>query len=190
MMNGNEDVEVPPYIVVNYTPDQAGQIIQDRDMVRPSNHRWCMAGGIDTGTWHLRSTARCPTYGSCTVCLKAGPVGLPCNECDPESRKAGYVVLAVDREKHYDVPGMARILDSITLAKQLGLRLQPAMADRRFVRDTDHIVILTPSKFDARVRTMYMNRNIHDPRVLRVMCDHEYELLRKMVECRSDTDGL
>jgi hypothetical protein len=69
-----EDLQCKDYIVVGYTQDQESKCIRDEDViVRPLNHRWCVAGGEETRTWRLKSKPVQPTYGSCEHCCKSGP---------------------------------------------------------------------------------------------------------------------
>ena len=112
---------VDRHIVVNYTSDQEGQEIRHEDVVRPSNHGWCIQGGDETRRWKLKSRNTCPTYGSCQYCFKSGPVGKFCNECQQwETSQPGYVILRNGN----------RLLDSITIAEILNVGHETAMADR------------------------------------------------------------
>jgi hypothetical protein len=120
--NINKMNEVQKHVIVKYTPDQEGQDIEDKDVVRPMNHRWCFKGGEETSTWKVNSWARYPTYGSCEFCKKSGPVGKTCNECPILEIEPRYVIL-IDRNK---------ILDSITLAQMLNQGHETAKADRMY----------------------------------------------------------
>ena len=86
----------PIMINRNYTPDQRGQDIRDEDVLRPSNHKWTGPGEINN--MRVRSTDRCPTYGSCLKCFRSGPYGRLCNNCNRDNvtlNKNGlhYVIL-------------------------------------------------------------------------------------------------
>ncbi len=110
------------YIVKNYTPDQKGEDIWHGDVVRPSNHRWCIQGDDEVRKWSLKSTARCPTYGTCQSCYMCGPVGKRCIDCyDQEDPNPSGFVIMMDGKK---------ILDSITIATILGQGQEIAKADR------------------------------------------------------------
>ena len=110
------------YIVKNYTPDQKGEDIRHGDVVRPSNHRWCIQGDDEVRKWSLKSTARCPTYGTCQSCYMCGPVGKRCIDCyDQEDPNPSGFVIMMDGKK---------ILDSITIATILGQGQEIAKADR------------------------------------------------------------
>jgi hypothetical protein len=133
-------------IVVNYTEDQEDEDIRSEDLVRPSNYRWCFQGSPETRTWKLKTTANCPTYGTCQYCFKAGPVGKHCNECQIPDVQALYVLLPSDGNK---------ILDSITFAKIFNRGLETAKADRyltpNMVRlercSTDHLTLAAQHKY-------------------------------------------
>ena len=129
-------------LVVGYSTIQEGQDIRDKDVVRPLNHRWCYQGQDETHTWSLKSRARCPTYGSCSYCLKSGPVNKFCNECmlrDAEpgylARRPGFVILRYQN----------KLLDSIKLAEILNQGHETAKADQYFVRNMDKIVDINSS---------------------------------------------
>jgi hypothetical protein len=73
-------------VVRNCTPDQEGKDIKEKDVVRPSNRCHCRrhAGVHDEEmrSWKWKSNARAPTHGSCGGCMKNGPLGKVCMECD------------------------------------------------------------------------------------------------------------
>ena len=78
------DPEIPAtqwmYIVKGYSEDQRtrNNDVQEKDGVRPKNHMWCFRGGAETEPWLQKSTQCCPTYGSCGLCYRSGPVGKVC----------------------------------------------------------------------------------------------------------------
>jgi hypothetical protein len=74
----NESTNKPVRIIVGYTDDQKGKDIRDEDVVRVSNGKWIAQCSAKTGTWKEKSMGRCPTYGTCDFCFKAGPTGKKC----------------------------------------------------------------------------------------------------------------
>jgi hypothetical protein len=101
-------------IVIGYTEDQKGQNIQDEDVVRPNNHIWARNGLSKTHEWKKKSSGRCPTYGTCSLCWKAGPVGKKYT-CTHQN----YLIL------FYGL----NTLDSITVADIIGQDLEVTRAD-------------------------------------------------------------
>jgi hypothetical protein len=101
-------------IVIGYTEDQQGQNIRDEDVVRPKNHKWARNGSGETHEWKKKSSGRCPTYGTCSLCWKAGPAGKKCT-----CTRGNYLVL------FYGL----NTLDSITVADIIGQDLEVARAD-------------------------------------------------------------
>jgi hypothetical protein len=102
-------------IVIGYTEDQQGQNIQDEDVMRPDNHRWARNCSGETHKWKKKSSGRCPTYGTCSLCWKAGPAGKKCT-----CTHGNYLIL---------FNGL-NTLDSITVADIIGQDLEVAQADR------------------------------------------------------------
>jgi hypothetical protein len=89
------------------------------DVVRPINHRFAVQAGDETATWKIKNTDRCPTYGSCDLCFKSGPVGKTCNLCGDSFR---YRVVFY----------RYKILDSITIAEILEKGHEEALGDRTY----------------------------------------------------------
>jgi hypothetical protein len=112
----------PKLIVKRYSIDQQGQDIKDKDVVRPSNYRWCYAGGEETKKWTLKSTPGCPTYGSGFVCMRSGPAGKRCNACLSEG--PGIYTILMYR---------GNILDSITITGICETGHETARADRTYL---------------------------------------------------------
>jgi hypothetical protein len=102
-------------IVIGYTEDQQGQNIRDEDAVRPDNHKWARNGLRETHEWKKKSSGRCPTYGTCSLCWKAGSAGKKCT-----STHGNYLILFYG----------FNTLDSITVADIIGQDLEVARADR------------------------------------------------------------
>ena len=122
-------------IVVAYTDDQEGKDIKDEDVVRAENGLFYTEEEI--GRFRKRSRARCPTYGSCEYCYKAGPVGLKCDDCDGIGTYK--VVYAHPQEdKRY----ARRIVDSEQLAKWFNRSTQIAKADRMFDWGTTPVMFI------------------------------------------------
>ena len=105
----------PQRIIKAYTDDQEGKDIRDEDVLRPSNGRYTKQGSPETKTWEQKSTGRCPTYGTCTFCFKAGPAGKKCLCTNGE-----YLILFY----------RSHIIDSITFGEMFGEELEVAKADR------------------------------------------------------------
>jgi hypothetical protein len=100
---------------MRYTDDQKGKDIRDEDVVRVSNGKWIAQHSPETGSWKEKNTGRCPTYGTCSFCFKAGPTGKKCVCTDEE-----YKILFYRRH----------IIDSIMIAELLEEELEAAKADR------------------------------------------------------------
>ena len=166
----NEDQEVAPRqrIVVSYTPAQEGRDIREEDVVRPLNHRWCMAAA-ETDTWRDRSNARCPTYGSCPRCVKSGPVGKLCNECGEAQGSPQYTV----------VKNGEKILDSITLAEMCHRTHETAKADRFYTPGMDRWERFNDDHLSIALHRIY--RNVEDKerkeRLIRAAHTNFYRLM-------------
>ena len=102
-------------IVKGYTDDQEGKDIRDEDVVRPSNGKYTKQGSPETNSWQHKSTGRCPTYGTCSFCFKAGPTGKKCT-----CTYGNYLILFY----------RGHVVDSITLGEMFGEELEVAKADR------------------------------------------------------------
>jgi hypothetical protein len=74
--------------------------------------------------WKEKSTGRCPTYGTCDFCFKAGPTGKKCVCTDGR-----YIILFYRRH----------IIDSIKIAKLFEEELEVAKADCMQKLDNDAI---------------------------------------------------
>jgi len=141
-------------IVTRYTPDQEGKNIRDEDVVRPSNHRWCYQGGKETATWKSKSVGRCPTYGSCMYCLKSGPLGRFCQDCEDNGLgfQSGYRILR-NQEK---------LLDSITIAEMFNPgHHETAKADRFYNPAIVHYESFKETQMTLAAERKY--RHIKDP---------------------------
>jgi hypothetical protein len=118
------NVKGQPRVLKRYTPDQEGQDIQDHDVARPSNERYYRPSvGVhdqEMYSWEWISNARAPTYGSCGGCMRSGPLGKVCMDCNDKGWKNDYRMMR-DGQK---------ILDSITLAEIFGQGHEVAKADR------------------------------------------------------------
>ena len=107
------------FVVVNYTPDQAGLDILPRDVIRAANGRWYTE--LEVEHFSRKSRAGCPTYGTCTSCYSSGPVGLLCERC-----RTQFVV--VHYHNTYDFADL--IIDSENLRDEMNGHHQPARANR------------------------------------------------------------
>jgi hypothetical protein len=110
----NESMNEPERIIVGYTDDQKGKDIRDEDVVWASNGKWIAQCSTETGNWKEKSTGRCPTYGTCDFCFKAGPTGKKCVCTDGR-----YKILFYRRH----------IIDSIKIAELFEEELEVAKAD-------------------------------------------------------------
>ena len=112
-------------VVVAHADDQEGRDIREGDVVRAETG--LIFTEEEIGRFRLRSNARCPTYGSCEYCYKAGPVGLKCDDCDGVGM---YKV--VFAHPHESERFSRRIVDSERLARLFNRSVQVAKADRVF----------------------------------------------------------
>ena len=118
-MAHQDGVRRAKFVVVSCTPDQAGQPIRDEDIIRADNGMFFTQDEIA----HFRDRSRmiCPTYGTCTGCWKAGPVGKRCNDCDDDN--IGFKVVKL-------IGGMGRIADSEFIARFFNKGIEQVLADR------------------------------------------------------------
>ncbi len=143
-----------PYVIRNFTSiEEYGEYIKEEDVIRPLNSRWCN-GREEASTWKMKSTARCPTYGTCLYCMMAGHVGQRCQECNDPS--AGFVITSSGPN------GGEKYLDSINLARLFGIdNYEVARSDRRSKQHMQR-----QQKFgtaSARVCAERMYKHIQDP---------------------------
>ena len=141
-------------VVKNYTPDQEGQAIKDKDVARPFNQRWYRqsVGTHDQEMWSWKwiSNTSAPTYGSCGGCMRSGPLGKVCMECNDKGWETGYRMMR-DGQK---------ILDSITLAKIFGQGHEVAMADRFCTPQMQVMREYGASHIDQTLTTLTRNKGI------------------------------
>ena len=160
-----------PYVIVGMTNvEEYGEYIHEEDVVRPSNHRWAKQGSDETRKWRLKSEPRTTTYGSCPHCVRSGPVGRFCSQCNiPE---AGYVIMI------NGPPGSTQILDSISLAQLFDLGQHESASARKVSRP----IMQKLHHFNtscARVAAGRMYQHIQDP------VEKENMIRLKMVEFRN-----
>jgi hypothetical protein len=136
------------YVVKNYSPDQEGKYIKDEDVKRPHNHRWTKSCSDEAHSWNLWSTACAPTYRTCVECMRAGPLGQVCNECN-RHHTAGYMILV--SEDHQ------KILDSITVAEMFGKGIEVAKADMKNLPNMQRMKHFTYGYMASRVQARYRN---------------------------------
>ena len=108
----------PRYIIVGYDPEHyRSAFIKDEDVVRPPNH-WCTTVGETPENWSRdKSSAGCPTYGSCQACMMSGLV----DECYVKCSKCvRYMVVKYG----------THTMDSITLTEMIGAGHVRARANR------------------------------------------------------------
>ena len=86
-----------------YPNDPGDQDINEKDVARPSNHKWAEHGLEKAEKW--KTVVGIPTYGTCSICWNIGPAYKKCTEC-------GVVEYQVVNYMHY-------ILDSQTIARLL-----------------------------------------------------------------------
>lgn len=106
--------------VVEYDVNQKGMDIREKDVVRPSNHRWCFSYSPETEVWGTKNHSRTPTYGNCDRCSKSGPLGKFCNRCRRSLNGPRYMVLKFEQ----------KIIDAQTFAAFLGEGHEMAKADQ------------------------------------------------------------
>jgi hypothetical protein len=139
-----EGLPKPRLIVKSYTADQQGQDIKDEDVVRPPNHRWCIAGGEEIHNRKLKSAAQCPTYGSCQVCMRNGPAGKRCKGC--LSERSGIYTILMYR---------GNILDSITITGICKTGHETAKADRTYKWLRDPLKLVNMEEIGIIVKHIY-----------------------------------
>ena len=124
------------YIVITYRVEQAGQPIDECQVVRAANGKFF--GRDEPARFHLLSSARCPTYGNCNSCWRSGPLNMQCNYCNDDRKGYSYLYL--------NNGGGKRILDAEYFAHlmELGNDHVVALADRRYYWDRDHSLRVTP----------------------------------------------
>ena len=118
-----------------YTDDQEGQDIKDEDVIRAKNGLVFTEEEVEQ--FRQRSHARCPTYGSCEYCYKAGPVGLKCDDCDDIGVYKVVFAHPQDNERY-----ARRIVDSERLAGLFNHPILVAKADRMFDWGTTPTMII------------------------------------------------
>jgi hypothetical protein len=118
-MENTSHFPTPRYIIVGYDQEfYRSTFIKDEDVVRPPNHKYTT---YDTPRgWTRKSTAGCPTYGSCEDCMvKCGPVNEYCDICG-NGEEARYLV-------PFD---NGQTMDSITIAEIMKTGHKRARANR------------------------------------------------------------
>ena len=117
-----------------------------------------------------KSEPRTTTYGSCSHCVRSGPVGRFCSQCNiPE---AGYVIMI------NGPPESTKILDSISLAQLFDLGQHESASARKVSTP----IMQKLHHFDtscARVAAGRMYQHIQDP------VEKENMIRLKMVEFRN-----
>jgi hypothetical protein len=141
-------------VIVNYTPDQKGQDIRPQDIVRPINRKWATLDEMRR-CWGQLTNAGAPTYGSCTLCFRSGPIGRPCNQCNYPN--TFYIALNYTNQLKTWVT-----LDSVTMSEIFHAGHETAKADR------DILWLRTPSEnftmqiLHGRLHRMYDNKEGED----------------------------
>lgn len=97
------------YIVRGYTDEMAGSIIPPEMVVGAANGRW-WDGDDPPASIKILSTARCPTYGLCDMCLGSGPSGMHCQECRKPDRYYNFVFGS--RQKIIDATWISRFFET------------------------------------------------------------------------------
>ena len=109
----------PRYIIVGYDPEHYGSaFIKDEDVVRPPNQKYITFGDMLKDWARDKSTASCPTYGSCEICMMSGPANECC--CTKCGKRVRYLVAFYQRHT----------LDSVTLTEIIGTGHICARANR------------------------------------------------------------
>ncbi len=149
----------PRYIVIGYQGDRDGQCIRDADVI---SARGLHYSDEEVSAFQAKSTARCPTYGNCSHCLRSGPVGKHCNTCNEQGylcrHEAVYKVVYIEES----VTRTAHIIDARKLALTLGNTHEHAMADRTQYWLTTPSMLLT--RDDMRhISTQWRHVGTRDP---------------------------
>ena len=104
------------YIITGYDPMTYGSdFIRDEDVVRVPGHKHTTYS--TPRGWTNRSTAGCPTYGTCQRCMMCGPVDECCHRCGEEYK---YLVTF----------NQGQTVDSIAIAEIYGSGQIRARANR------------------------------------------------------------
>ena len=101
----------PVYIVRSYSVEQAGQPIQENQVVRAGNGRFFRTD--EARSFSVLSSARCPTYGNCNYCWRSGPLNMQCRYCNDDRKVYTYFWLSHPK-------GGKRILDAEYIAQLVG----------------------------------------------------------------------
>jgi hypothetical protein len=123
------------YIVTTYRVEQAGQPIDECQVVRATNGRFF--GRDEPARFRVLSSASCPTYGNCTSCWRSGPLNMQCIYCNNDGKVYSYLWLSHG--------GGVRILDAEYFAHLMGRGDDHvvALADRRYNWIRDHSLHVT-----------------------------------------------
>ena len=144
----------PGYIVRSYSVKQAGQPIQENQVVRAGNGRFF--GRDDPRSFSVLSSARCPTYGNCSYCWRSGPLNMQCLYCNDDGNI--YTYFYINHPK-----GGKCILDAEYMAQLVGKGDDHvvALADRQYDWDRDHSQRLTYDMLMMRVPKSRKQEALH-----------------------------
>ena len=154
--------------------------------IRSSDEMWydrptiATALVVKTSTRTVESRARRPTYGSCIVCMDAGPVGQTClkytEECAENGQRAVYWMIGRGEE-----PRMM-ILDSLHLAQMLWAETVIAKSDHcYFPNDGMQFYKLDDIHLDRLVNRIVAQK-FQDP----YSCNKEKNKLKQNFYCMVD----
>jgi hypothetical protein len=134
--------------VVDCDVNQKGMDIREKDVVRPSNprwcfscspereawktknhSRWCFSCSPEREVWKTKNHSRAPTRGDCDGCNKSGPLGKFCNGCKRLLNGPRCMVLKFEQ----------KIIDAQTFAAFLGEGHEMAKADQLRTRQMQNI---------------------------------------------------
>jgi hypothetical protein len=120
---GTRGVRAPSgnhYVVVNFKADMIGTVLTDEETVRaPNGRRWRPE---DPPLMKEKSMLRCPTYGTCSMCMSSGPMNGYCRLC----RSPGCFY----RQVTMGNPGDEKMIDAEWISHFFRMTHLPAMADR------------------------------------------------------------
>ena len=113
-----------PSLVSHYSD---GEVLAEEHVVRAGNARFYTYREICD--FSEVNQSGCPTFGNCTDCGKAGPLGDYCVDCNISERKRGYAVLYYFPNRFPNGPGI--MINAEWYSALVGKFTQPALAHRR-----------------------------------------------------------
>ena len=115
------------YLLVNYQSYQPDEFVRPEDELRAANGYYYTKAEVKR--FCEKTQDHCPVYGSCTLCLRSGPIGKRCDECNSDD--AGFTCYMLHYGSAHD-PEHSLIIDSCYLAEYLDRGHEKALGRRRF----------------------------------------------------------